>query len=151
MKGFTLLEILFVTAISCLLLTFSIASYSVILKYNEQEVIINDLKNVIQFAKSYALLNNHTISLKPIDDANNWSKGLVITDDSTEIPKAIQYRSWHHPQWNLKWKGARPANKIVFPGTLSAAVDNGTFILSYKDNALIKKIIINRIGRIKII
>jgi prepilin-type N-terminal cleavage/methylation domain-containing protein len=151
LKGFTLLELLITMVLLLSLSMVAIASYSYFLRKNERQMLVDELKNSVQYAKSQALILNSTVFLTPIDDSLNWANGvrLVTKNKKTNKIETLYQWQWHYPRWQLSWSGVRPGNKIIFSNNPANAMCNGRFILTNRDREEPAEIILNRLGRIR--
>lgn len=154
MKGFTLLELLITTILLAALSTMGLASYTYLIQRNEQQTIIDELKVAVQYAKIQAIISGGTVSLSSGDETSlNWANGMVLTALNKTTHKIEQlYRwQWHHPRWALNWKGAFSAEKITFSNNPTQAISNGRFTLTNTQTNQQKVLILNRLGRLRVI
>ncbi|MFT4058253.1 MAG: prepilin-type N-terminal cleavage/methylation domain-containing protein [Legionella sp.] len=151
-KGFTLLELVITMTLLILLTTLSIASYSYLVRNNEQQTIIDELSSAVQYAKMQALILGKSVILQPVDDSLDWSHGLLLTTWSSKQHQSeiLHQWQWYHPQWQLTWIGAHSDNKILFSDNPMHAISNGHFNLMNISTAKNKIIILNRLGRIRV-
>jgi prepilin-type N-terminal cleavage/methylation domain-containing protein len=151
-KGFTLLELLITMVLLTILATLSVSSYSYLVHKNEQQVIIDELKTAVQYAKMQALILGKSVSLEPIDQSFNWAHGLLLSTWNNKIHQSetLYQWQWHHPHWQLTWKGVYSKDKILFSDNPGGAISNGHFILINISTAQNKMIILNRLGRIRV-
>lgn len=150
-KGFTLLELLIVLSILALISLFSMASYSVFLEKNEQQIIVDEIKSAVHYAKMEAVSHGHQVALAPLDIHSDWSKGIVMTQLDKKINKEIVVHQWQwsHRHWSLTWSGVN-SEKIIFSNNPVSAISNGTFTLASMRSKTQKVIVLNRIGRIRV-
>lgn len=150
-KGFTLLELLICISISALLITIGIVSYTSLIEKNELNIIEDELRTAIQYAKNQALILGKTVVLSPVKPTLDWSQGAELGSLNY---RARQFESlyswqWHHPSWIITWVGIHSSNKITFTNNLSHAISNGHFILENSRTHESKVIILNRLGRLR--
>jgi type IV fimbrial biogenesis protein FimT len=152
MKGFTLIELLTTLAILGCLSILSFGSYSYLMRANEQQIIIDELKTAIQYAKMQALGLDNSVILTPLDSSHNWAKGMVLStwDKKTNTLKILYQWQWNHPCWILMWKGLHSSDKIIFSSYLASAMSNGHFTLSNRVLNQNISIILNRLGRVRV-
>lgn len=151
-KGYTLLELLFTLSIIAILSLSTMVSLSYFTKKNEQQVIVDEIRTAVQFAKLQALNFGNQVVLSPLNSTNDWSKGMILVQFSKKNNKnetVYQWR-WHHPHWLLEWSGVNSLNKITLSDRPLNAMSNGHFKLTNihtKEHAVI---VLNRLGRISI-
>lgn len=151
-KGFTLLELLITLVLLACLSALAAASYSYLLRNNEQQVIVDELRTAVHYAKIQALILGNPVALSPLDASLNWSTGMVLSTWSKKNNKmAILYQwQWHHPRWNLTWIGARSSERVLVSNNPASAISNGHFTLTNADTHQNVRIVLNRLGRIRI-
>lgn len=151
-KGFTLVELLISLVIFIGLSTLGIASYSYIVRKNEQQTIVDELRTAVQYAKIQAVIRGETISLGPSDSSFNWANGLQLTtwNKKTQTRELLYQWQWHHLRWSLTWNGVRSLNRVIFSNNPANAISNGHFTLENFDTHQQLVIILNRLGRIKL-
>ncbi|MGC1182206.1 GspH/FimT family protein [Legionella sp.] len=150
-KGFTLLELLIILALIACLSVLGTASYSYLLRKNEQQVLVDELRTAVQYAKLQALILGKTVSLTPLDASLNWVHGMKLStwNKKTNNSELLYQWQWHHPGWELTWSGARSSNRVIFSNNPTRAISNGHFTLLNADTRQNRVIILNRLGRIK--
>lgn len=150
-KGFTLLELLIVLSIVGIISLFSMASYSLLLEKNEEQIIVDDIKSAIHYARIQAVSYGHQVTLTPLDAHSDWSKGIKITQLDKKTNKELVVHQWQWPRrkWSLIWSGVN-SEKIIFSNNPVNAISNGTFTLSSLPSKKKKIIVLNRIGRIRV-
>lgn len=151
-KGFTLIELLFSFALLGILLLMSFYSSTNVALKNDQKLLIDDIRTAIDYAKIQAIILHSRISLKAINGSSNWSDGMAlywVNQKKHKIEQLYQWE-WHHPQWLVTWSGAKEQNSLVFSDKPLNAMSNGTFDLYNIQSKRHMKIIVNRLGRVKI-
>lgn len=151
-KGFTLLELIMALAMSACLYTIGVMSYSYFVQRNEQRVILDELKSVIEYAKMQALILGEPVYLIPLDASLNWSKGVALNTWNRKANNMVMHYQWqwNFHRWDLVWNGAYSANKIIFSPNPVSAISNGRFSLTNQDTHKKTEIILNRLGRIRV-
>jgi Tfp pilus assembly protein FimT len=151
-KGITLLELLVTMLLLFGLSIIAIASYAYLLQKNEQQVIIDELKSAIRYAKIQAIIRGIPVSLIPLNNSLNWADGMVLStlNKKTNKMELIYQWQWRHPYWRLDWSGVNTLNKISFSNNPTQAISNGRFTLINTKNHKQVAIILNRLGRIRI-
>jgi Tfp pilus assembly protein FimT len=150
-KGFTLLEVIFTLSLFICLSLFSINALSLLKEKNEKQMIIDELKMAIQYARFQAINLGHTLYLTPNSRGENWSKGMDLKqlNKITGQMELIHQWQWQHRNWTLSWSGAG-SNKILISNNPSHAISNGTFILTDAKSNQSVKVLLNRLGRLKV-
>lgn len=150
-NGFTLLESLITLIVVIGLITLGIASYSYIVRKNEQQTIVDELRTAVQYAKLQAVIRGETISLGPLNSSFNWANGLKLTswNKRTQTNELLYQWQWRHVRWSLTWQGARSLKRVTFSNNPANAISNGHFTLENLDTHQQVVIILNRLGRIK--
>ena len=152
LKGFTLIEVLVTLVLLVGLTLISFNSASFLRHKNERQIIIDELGTAIQYAKIQAISLGHPVYLTSLDNQLNWSKGMVLTQDNNKNDKTILYQwQWHHPGWNVVWSGANVSQKIILSNNPVNAISNGKFIIFDPFTKESVVIILNRLGRIRLV
>jgi Tfp pilus assembly protein FimT len=151
-KGITLLELLVTMLLLFALSIIAIGSYSSLMQKNEQQVIIDELKKAVHFAKIQAIIRGTPVTLAPLDNSTNWADGVILRalNKKSNEKELIYQWQWHHPHWRLDWTGVNALNKISFSNNPTHAISNGRFTLISTQNNQHVAIVLNRLGRIRI-
>lgn len=148
-KGYTLIELLFVLGVFSALCFFSISSLTGLRHRNEEQVILDEIKSAIQFAKIQAVNLKQPLYLSALD--SNWSEGIgLFRMDYKSLKKIlVQQWSWKHTSWDMTWSGVSGGKQIIIFSDIAQSMSNGRFIL--KNTQTRKQIVLtlNRLGRIK--
>ncbi|MDR3442361.1 MAG: GspH/FimT family pseudopilin [Legionella sp.] len=152
LKGFTLIELMITVVVVAVLSTIGIASYTYLLRKNEQQTILDELRTAVQFAKIQAMITGRPVYLSPVDALSGWSNGLKLSalNQQTHKMDLLYQWQWQHPRWRLTWKGAQASDKIVVSNNPATAITNGRFSLVNVDSHQHVGIILNRLGRIRL-
>lgn len=152
-QGFTLIEALFALGIAGILACLSVASLTYIIKKNDQESLLGEMRALIKYAKIQALASGEALYLAPKDPNLDWSNGvqLVQTEKKTGATKILYQWQWRHPHWQITWKGVSSKDKINLPKSLNHAISNGHFLLKNIQSHIQIKLSLNRIGRLRMI
>lgn len=150
-KGFTFLELLITLSILLVLSLIGIASYSSLIQKNELQIIEDELKTAIHYAKIQSIILDKSVSLSPFTSSLNWAEGikLGVLNKKTGELKLIYQWQWHHPRWNITWRGVRSSNSLNFSNHLTHAISNGQFSVVNLDTQQEAIMILNRLGRIR--
>lgn len=152
-KGFTLLELLITMVLLVTLSTIGVVSYSYLLQKNERQTMVDELRTIVHYAKIQALILGHPVFLSSLIDPSDWSHGIVLNTRSIKSNKIeVLYQwQWHHPQWSLTWNGMSTSDKVVFSNNPASAISNGRFtLINYHTHQQVS-LVLNRLGRIKVI
>ncbi|WP_225316912.1 GspH/FimT family pseudopilin [Legionella longbeachae] len=150
--GFTLLELIITMTLFACLLIMGVSSYSYFLRKNEQQIIIDELRNAIRYAKLQAMINGNSVFLIPLDVSLNWAKGMTLNfmNRQTNQVELIYQWQWSHPHWSLHWTGVSSNNKIIFSNNPTQAMSNGHFSLININTHEKITLTLNRLGRIRL-
>mgnify|MGYP006075327753 CR=1 FL=1 len=152
-KGVTLSELLITMALLSGLMFFLVPLGSKFIHRNELDERVNALRNGIKFSQNQALLKGKTLLLSPLSEKKGWSSGmqLLVKDTlSTSSKDIIRQWQWHNGKGlELTWRGFNIKNALVFSSNLNASTLSGSFLIS-QNKQLKRKIIINRLGRMRI-
>ncbi|MFC3909656.1 GspH/FimT family protein [Legionella dresdenensis] len=152
-KAFTLIELLVTVVVVSLLTGILIPSISSFYRKNQLDVVERELAAAIQFARDTALKKNYPLVLMPINK-NNWAEGMILFQDNRQhryTGKEQVFFQWQWPYAGLKisWHGFQSDDFLLFANNLYNSAINGQFSLT-QNNLPAKKVVINRIGRLKI-
>ena len=145
-RGFSLLELLICLSVVTILLLGTMASTRPLNIKNKREIIADEIKGAIGFAKMQSLLCESDILLKSLSDNEDWSQGMRLWRDNHLL------REW---QWAsdgiiITWQGFQSSHYLLFSADMSRNALNGTFKII--DNDLkSSKLIVNRLGKVRII
>ncbi|MBA2649043.1 MAG: prepilin-type N-terminal cleavage/methylation domain-containing protein [Legionella sp.] len=150
-KGFTLIELLFTMTILSVLTLIGTASFGLLKQKNEKQVMYDEIKTIVYYAKLKAIQLGSSVNLVPVDPELDWSKGMLLiqVEKKTNQKRRIQHWEWQHPNWHITWKGFQSSKQITFSNTPARSMSNGQFILQNKtrDDKLL--ILLNRLGRVR--
>lgn len=151
MKGFTLLELVMTLALLTGLLLLGVISSSSLMSKNEGQILVNEIKTAIQYAKNQSINLGTTVYLAPLDSEDNWSKGMILSQFKNNQIKVLNQWQWDHKYWSVTWKGAHSAKSISFSHQALHALSNGKFTLrnNYSQESI--ALILNRLGRIRLV
>lgn len=151
-KGFTLLELLFTLSIIAVLSAVCGVSLSYFTSKNEQQVILDEIRSAIVYAKLQALSLGDQVVLSSLDNTNNWSQGMVLVhfNKKNNNKETLYQWRWHHPHWLLEWSGMNSYNKLILSNNPLTAMSNGHFKLTNIHTNEHLDIVLNRLGRIRI-
>lgn len=152
MLGFTLIEMLMAMALIAFLALLSITSMSSFISKNEHQVISDDLKACINYAKNQAINLGTPVRLNPLDTVyDDWSNGATLTrfNKKTKQRETLREWVWHHPQWQLQWSGMHSSKHINLSNNPARAISNGRFTLRQVQTKKEWVYLLNRLGRLR--
>lgn len=153
-KAFSLIESMMVVFLLTLILAFVLPSLNKSLKKRSLHAVTHRLLGILNYAKKIALLETRFIVVCGSSDALHcdglWSQGVIVFEQTTG--KLYLHETWHIDDLSIKWHGFSGKNRLTFTNAWWSATSNGRFDISITSMPVlpIKKIIINRIGRIRI-
>ncbi len=165
-NGFTVLEIFIVLSILSYLCMIAIPNFNLLYVRQEQDIVLDRLKQAISFAKNEAFLRKKVVSLcgsrdNQIHDKdfycneeNDWSGGFIIFENETaeklrpiKADKIIKkFPGVAHGKLEYDFGGKTQLN--IFPNGRSMTMDIGHFIYKPKkglDNFKANKVTCNRV------
>lgn len=149
-NGYTLIELLFVLGVFSALCLFSMSSLTGLRQRNEEQILLDEMRVVIQFAKVQAVNLNQPLYLTALN--SNWSEGIALfrTDYKSLKKTLVQQWSWKHPSWDIAWSGVNGDKQIIISADIAQSMSNGRFILNNTQTTKQIVLTLNRLGRIKI-
>lgn len=148
-KGFTLIELVCTMLILSILVVLAISSSSNLLQKNDKQTLIDQISTAVQYARIQALNSSKPVYLTPLDSSLNWSQGMALMQNPKN-PDLLYQWQWHHPQWLVSWSGIH-SDKIVLSNNPLTAMSNGRFDLYNYWTKEHVYLVINRLGRLKIV
>lgn len=154
-RAYTLIETLLCLGLISILLCFSLPHLSSLHQKNQMEVIQDDLKSAIRFAKTEALINDSNLILTPMQDTNDWSHGMLLFIDNTkhhytQDDTLLREWHWHTPNVQVAWHGFQSSEYLLFSADASRNAMNGRFVISTNDKSKpTVKLVVNRLGRVR--
>jgi len=151
--GFSLIELLTTLVIFAILCGYSLSFLSSLQKKDQLQVMANEIKQAIHFAKMEALAHAHTVTLTPLSGQKDWSAGMMLFVDKPRhrnVEKSSLIREWHwqHPGLIITWHGFESTDYIRFSPDLITRAANGYFLVEDKANQRIK-LMLNRLARVR--
>ena len=151
--GFTLIELLICSAVLCILLVLSVPLSLDLYQKNRAEIIAGEIENAVRFARNLAFKNDAPMTLNPLSDSSDWSRGMVLFVDNPQHHFTAHDKIVHQWQWNysgvrVTWKGFRSSHYITFSPILRQSTANGQFNIA-TSRQYQKQIIVNRLGSVR--
>ena len=120
---------------------------------NQIQVVHDDIKSAIRYAKTQALTTGNNVILTPLMDSNDWSDGVILFIDNakhhyTQDDKLIHEWHWQTPGIHIEWNGYQSNRYLLFSADASQNVVNGTFSITSNSKYHLS-LVINKLGRIK--
>ena len=152
-RGFSLIEILIVFILLAILSGLGLSFLPALLKKNQREVIADEISQAIQYAKLETLTRQRVLTLAPIADDADWSKGMRLYEDNkahryTKESTVIREWHWHSPGTRVTWRGFESAVYLRFTPELNPRSANGRFVLQCAGLSPIT-LVINRLAHVK--
>lgn len=153
-RGLSLIEMLIVLLIIGILALFSPLAFHKLLKKNQIDVTVDEIKMAIQFSKINALSQAHPVILTPISGEMNWSEGMALCVDNPLhqcVSNHGTIREWHwfHNGIEVNWLGFESNHYLRFSPDLMGRAANGYFMVKDQSNQPVK-LIVNRLGRVRV-
>lgn len=152
-SGFTLIELLIYSGVLCILLLMSVPLSVDLYQKKHADIIANDIKNAIRYARNVTFDNDVPMTLSPLPDTSDWSRGMILFIDNphhqyTNKDKIVYQWQWSYPGVRVAWRGFRSDAYITFSPVLRQSTANGRFNIvtnrQYK-----KELIVNRLGHVR--
>lgn len=144
-SGFTLIELLIYSGVLCILLMISIRVSVDLYQKKHADIIANDIKSAIRYARNVTFDNDVPMTLSPLPDTRDWSMGMILHTDKDKI---VYQWQWNYAGVRVAWRGFRSNNYITFSPVLRQSTANGHFNIvttrQYK-----KELIVNRLGHVR--
>ncbi|AHE67333.1 GspH/FimT family pseudopilin [Legionella oakridgensis] len=151
--GLTLIELLIGLAFLAMVLCCCIPSLDKNYQENQLQIVVVQIKNILQFARTQALLRGQTLALTPLPDANDWKKGMILFVDNprhlySQNSEIIHEWHWNHSaEVDVLWQGFQSRHYLLFSPTLRQSTLNGYFLI--KNKRIQQKLIVNRFGKVR--
>ncbi len=129
-----------------ILLCFSIPFATSLYQKNQMQVIQDEIKSAIRFAKMRALIEGKNLMLMPLSTSNDWSGGMQLRVDNRAPPLFVWH--WSSPQIQVNWHGFQSHHILYFAVDNNRNATNGYFLIQSATQPTIK-LIVNRLGRVK--
>jgi prepilin-type N-terminal cleavage/methylation domain-containing protein len=149
-KGHTLLEVLIALAIISAVTVLYVNSASVLVRKNEQQTLIDDIKNAIKYTRLNAITLGCPLYLEPIDPSRDWSKGMKLLKKNANKMELLHQWHWNHSNWSVSWVGGYSSKIIKVAHSPVNAISNGTFFLLNLKTHDRTKLVLNRLARVKL-
>lgn len=151
-RGFTLLELLTALIVFGILCGFGLTYLSASQSKNQLQVVADEIKQAIHYAKIEALVNAHTVTLSPRTQNNDWSDGMLLFVDNQlhhnePETKLIREWKWRASAVHVHWHGFESSHYLRFSPNLMSRGCNGYFIIENNQSKRIK-LVVNRLGRV---
>jgi type IV fimbrial biogenesis protein FimT len=158
-RGFTLLELLYVLAITSILYSVAIPSFQSLIASTRRYTLNQQLFTLIQYTRSKAAFQARNVILCPSknqeDCINDWQQPLMIftdmnnnkTRDEEEIIDRIEKIALQN--YRIRWRASGSSRYLRYISDGSTSYQNGTFTLCPTINNVehIQKIIVYLSGR----
>jgi prepilin-type N-terminal cleavage/methylation domain-containing protein len=147
-KGFTLIECCIGLSLFALLLTFCLPYLSIMQQKNQFQVVQNEVKNAIRFAKIQARVSSHSVVLMPLRGTTDWSHGIRAAYSAQAHAPSLFEWHWVAPHVQVIWKGFQSSHYLRLSADLSQSAANGSFMITTPSQSSME-LVVNRLGRVR--
>ena len=153
--GFTLIELLISLSVIAIVFCCSYSFAPSLYKKNQLQVVTDDVKGALRFAKLQALLTGDELALTRLPGSSDWSEGMLLFIDNVKHcyehdVKLLHEWHWKSAGFHMTWRGFQSDDYLLFTPDISSSTLNGSFIIT-KDMQQEAKLIVNRLGRVKVV
>lgn len=154
-SGVTLVELMICLAIIGIICCVALPLTPKLYKQNQSQVIEDQIRYAIRLAKMQAIIRGERLILTHRNDTLDWSSGMALYVEKSSHKKLPEHgQLLHEWQWpkslvSVEWKGFQSKNYLRFEPELSHSAINGVFYIAVGNEPL-KKLVINRIGRVSL-
>ncbi len=147
-QGFTLIELLISLSILTIAISMAVPAMADLIARNRQQILLTQVQNAIQKARTKAVLYRQTIVLCGTEDtiscSGNWANGWMTRTEATEkILDITQLAAADE----LRWSGFGD-QRILFYDNGTTPWSNGRFYQCYKQR-IAWQLILSRQGRLR--
>ena len=154
--GISLIEILIALFIGSIIIFFSVNSIADYFTHRKQDVYMQQLYHDLKWARTEAVALNIPVAIQPYHDdkvATDWCQGWAVyknpqgngLQDSTQI---LKIRAASESACHIVFSSSLGFDSFQFQPQGNSNYQNGHFYF-YNGEKLIKKIIINQVGRVR--
>ena len=143
MRGFTLLEFIISLSIISVLLLFSLPVYHDLIENHQANLAINRLHRAIYFARGEAIQRQKMVRLEP---DGSWKNGMIVKAGGMNI-KSFSNRGG---KGEILWNSFPAYNYLQFTPQGFTYYQNGSFYYISSKGEVLKKLVINQAGRVRI-
>ncbi len=150
MQGLSLFELLIVTLLFALIMTFGLPLTSHWYSKQLAWVMQKDIEQAIEYGMQESLVLGEPLRLMPLHN-NTWSAGIMVLRerDVKEKPASVLYAwQWKSSAYRVSWHGFLSDAYLRFTPDFSQSALNGYFLIENPDHHEIK-IMVNRVGRVR--
>lgn len=142
-KGMTFIELLICLSIISIIFCFNTPLSSLLYQTNQLQVVANEIKSAIQYAKIQAINRHEQIILAPLPLTHDWSTGIAVLANG----QILQTWPWQIHGLSVVWHGFQSHDYLLCTYDVNRSSMNGFFLLSANNQQI--KLVINRLGRVK--
>lgn len=151
--GFTFIELCITLFLLTLIGYFSYSSIAAVYKKNQWQVLVDEAKGAISFAKIHSMLGNQPLVLSRLPGSTEWADGMLLFVDNKEHEyrfgvNIIHEWHWHKSNIHVEWHGFQSKTSLIFSSDLRKSTCNGRFLFTSPSHAS-TTLWINRLGRVK--
>jgi len=146
--GLTLVELLICLTIVALVCCFTAPFTPSLFQKSQSDVLMDDIRNAIHYAKLQAVLRGHRLILMHQPDTVDWSSGMALYEDQGKLKKQLIHE-WRWPTFkgHVIWHGLQSKHYLRFEPDLNQSTVNGTFVIEMNQHKSLK-LVVNRLGRV---
>ncbi len=156
MYGFSLLELMITLGLITIVLFIAIPFTHSFGNKHLLNTRVKMIEAVISYSQNQALTLGRAVALAPLS-GDNWSSGMRLYVD-THANHRYQagdrvLREWHFGggKLSISWQGFLSDSYLVFSDRLAQSVLNGRFILTNHSGEVMKQLVINSLGRVRVV
>lgn len=161
-KGFTLIELMVTLAVAAIILVFASNSVYQLYKKNQVTTDVNRIVAQLNFARTAAVNKGVPVTICPSPDgkncSTNWASGMLVFIDThrdrqfTHVEKILHYFPKFAAGVQVDFKSFQGDQALTFLPTGYGRAMAGSFTYRACDNKAQcqRKVILNRIGRVRI-
>ncbi len=144
-KGFTFLELLITLAMISIFTVCTLQTYQHTRKQYALQHVTQQLITTLQNAQVHASVLQQAMQLTPLE--NNWKNGWVLCAKKRCLP----WVRLHKRLVNISWRGFDAKQSVsVYPAGDFHQM-NGRFTLQTTHPDLVQQIVLNQVGRIRVV
>ncbi|MFG0807718.1 GspH/FimT family protein [Pseudomonas fluvialis] len=147
-RGFTLVELLTTLLLLSILAHLAVPALARMQQQNRNQAALEAANNLLQYARSQAVLRRQTLNLCPSHDGvqctTDWNAPWLLSD--IRSGERLSYSALHSASGLLRWSGF--SNSIRFHRNGTSPLSNGRFFTCL-ENTIDQQLVINRQGRIR--
>lgn len=155
LRAFSLLEIIMVLVLLAVLLMMAMPFTQSFSDKHLLNTRVKRMQSVVSYSLNQAITQERSVVLAPLVK-NDWSKGMRLFVDKNANhryqPGDEVLREWrfNDAKLSMSWHGFLSDNYLVFSVQMAQSVLNGRFILKNHAGEVVKQLVINSLGRVRV-